>query len=218
VLIATGARYRKLDVPRLDEIGGTSVHYAATLAEAKLCRGSEVAIVGGGNSAGQATIFLADHVARAFLVVRSGDLGEGMSRYLADRIERHPKVELLLNSEVREVIGERKLEGLIVENNRTGDRRALPTRALFVFAGADPYTRWLGSYIELDDHGFVLTGRALPQVQSADRPSAFLETSRRGVFAVGDVRSGSIKRVASAVGEGSMAVRLVHEHLAHAGQ
>jgi thioredoxin reductase (NADPH) len=223
VLIATGARYRKLDVPRLEEVGGTSVHYAATIAEARLCRGAEVAVVGGGNSAGQAAVFLAEHVARVFLVVRCGDLGESMSRYLIDRLARHPDVEILLNSEVREVIGETSLDGVIIENNLTGDRRALPTRALFVFVGAVPYTAWLGSNVYLDDHGFVCTGQVFspgisPPEDAAHRPRSFLETNRRGVFAVGDVRSGSIKRVASAVGEGSMAVRLVHEHLAHAGQ
>ena len=208
VLIATGARYRRLDVPRLEELEGTSVYYAATQIEAQLCAGDPVAVVGGGNSAGQATLFLSRHVAKLRLLLRGGDLGASMSRYLADRIERSPDIEVRLHTEVREVVGERALEALVVEDTTTGERKEIETRALFVFIGAEPHTGWLGDRVRLDDRGFVLTGADADCTLS-------LETSLPGVMAAGDVRSGSIKRVASAVGEGAMAVRLVHEHLRH---
>jgi thioredoxin reductase (NADPH) len=210
IVIATGARYCKLPVPGLDRFEGTSVFYAATLVEAMMCRDDPVAVVGAGNSAGQATLFLARHAGRVRLLVRGDDLGRSMSRYLADRIERNRDVEVMLHTEVREAIGDESLEALVVEDNRTGERKVLPARELFVFIGAEPYTSWLGDKVALDDRGFVLTG-----VQAdSDRPALPLETSLPGVLAVGDVRSGSIKRVASAVGEGAMAVRLVHDHLA----
>jgi thioredoxin reductase (NADPH) len=218
VLVVTGARYRKLDVPRLEEYEGTSVYYAATFMEAQLCRGEQVAVVGGGNSAGQATLFLAEHTPKVYLLLRHCDLGRDMSRYLADRIERNPKVEVLLHTEARELVGDRELQALIVENNQTGERRRLEARKLFVFIGAEPYTRWLGDQLALDDRGFILTGRDAVRsagdcAREVGHTPYLLETSRPGVFAAGDVRSGSIKRVASAVGEGAMAVRLVHARL-----
>ena len=219
VLITTGARYRKLNVPRLEEFEETSVFYAATLMEAKLCRGDMVAVVGGGNSAGQATLFLAEHTQKVSLLICHGDLRRDMSRYLADRIERTPGVEVLRHTEVRELVGERELETLIVEDNRSGERRRLEARKLFVFIGAEPYTRWLGDQLALDDRGFIRTGRDAAPGAGDDTPQKIghepylLETNWPGVFAAGDVRSGSIKRVASAVGEGAMAVRLVHTRL-----
>ena len=223
VVIATGARYRRLDVPRLEEFEGTGVYYAATEIEARLCRSAVVAVVGGGNAAGQATVFLAGHAAVVRLLIRDDDLGRSMSRYLADRIERMPGVEVLRHTEVRGLVGNRQLDGLLVEDTRSGQRRTLDARALFVFIGAEPHAGWLGTQLALDRHGFILTG-ADASGHAAGRPWADLgrdpfplETSRPGVFAVGDVRSGSIKRVASAVGEGSMAVRLVHEYLAGVG-
>jgi thioredoxin reductase (NADPH) len=209
VLIATGMRYRKLDVPRVEELEPTSIYYAATLVEAQICHGSPVAIVGGGNSAGQAAVFLGERGNRVSLVVRGNRLTEGMSRYLADRIERHPFIEVLLHTEVRELIGAGSLEAIVVEDVHTGDRRTLDVRYLFVFIGAEPRTSWLGDNLELDDRGFVLTRPGL----SAQLP---LETSWPGVFAAGDVRSGSVKRVASAVGEGAMAVQMVHQHFTRA--
>jgi thioredoxin reductase (NADPH) len=218
VVVGTGARYRKLPVARLEEFEGKSVYYAATHIEARHCKGDPVAVVGGGNSAGQATVFLAEHAAKVRLLIRGNDLRENMSRYLADRIEQCP-VEILLHTEVRELVGNGVLEGLVVEDNRTKERRRLDARALFVFIGAKPHTRWLEGRLAVDDHGFVLTGAAAAGAEqeggrpdSAPQPLLF-ETSRVGVLAVGDVRSGSVKRVAAAVGEGSMAVRLVHEHL-----
>lgn len=218
VLITTGARYRKLDVPRLEELEGTCVYYAATMMEAHLCRGDPVAVVGGGNSAGQATLFLAQHTTKVTLLIRHEDLGRDMSRYLADRIERSPKVEVLRTTEVRELVGDRALEALVVENNLTGERRRIEARELFVFIGAKPHTGWLGDKLALDDRGFVLTGRAARPAENGEGQDAghepyLLETSLPGVFAAGDVRSGSIKRVASAVGEGAMAIRLVHARL-----
>jgi thioredoxin reductase (NADPH) len=210
VVIATGARYCRLPVPGIEKFEGTAVFYAATLVEAMMCRDDPIAVVGGGNSAGQATLFLARHAGPVRLLLRGGDLGKSMSRYLADRIERSPNVEVMFHTEVREVSGDEQLEALVVENTGTGQRNMLPVRALFVFIGAEPHTDWLGDEVALDDRGFVLTGTQATD----DGPGRPLETSLPGVLAVGDVRSGSIKRVASAVGEGAMAVKMVHEHLA----
>jgi thioredoxin reductase (NADPH) len=223
VIIATGARYRRLDVPRLEQFEETSVYYAATQVEARVCHNDPVAVVGGGNSAGQATVFLAQHAARVRLVVREDALNRNMSRYLVDRIERLGNVEVLLNTEVRELLGDDTLEALVVEDNRTGERRTVDARAMFVFIGVRPYARWLADQLALDDNGFILTGTDAAglsragQAGQAGRGPLPLETSRPGVFAVGDVRSGSVKRVASAVGEGAMAVRLVHDHLQQVG-
>lgn len=204
VVIATGARYRRLDVPHLEDFDGAGVYYAATQVEALQCRHVPVAIVGGGNSAGQAAVFLARHAAHVLLFVRGAELGENMSRYLVDRIEHSPEIEVFLHTEIREVHGHDFLEEAVAENNRTGETRRFEVRALFVFIGAVPCVDWLADTVELDDKGYVRTGgpEALP-----------LETNLPGVLAVGDVRSGSIKRVASAVGEGAMAVRLAFVRL-----
>jgi thioredoxin reductase (NADPH) len=224
VIVATGARYRRLDVPGLERFEGVSVHYAATEAEVQRFEGEEVVVVGGGNSAGQAAVYLAGRTRRVYLLIRGGDLGKGMSRYLVDRVTSTENVELLANTEVRELVGEDRLDGVVVEHNRSGERRTLGARALFVFIGAKANTGWLQGTAELDKRGFVLTGRALDASaleedawQGLSREPYRLETSMPGVFAAGDVRSGSIKRCASAVGEGSMAVSLVHQYLAEAG-
>jgi thioredoxin reductase (NADPH) len=224
VIVATGARYRRLDVPWLGRFEGVSIHYAATEVEAQRCEGEEVVVVGGGNSAGQAAVYLARRTRRVYLLIRGGDLGKGMSRYLVDRIMDAENVELLANTEVRELIGEHRLEAMVVEDNHSGARRTLSARALFVFIGAEANTGWLEGAVELDESGFVLTGRELggstlkgDAWRGPSREPYPSETSLPGVFAAGDVRSGSIKRVASAVGEGSMAVRFVHQHLADAG-
>jgi thioredoxin reductase (NADPH) len=206
LVVATGARYRKLPVPRLEELEGVSVFYAATPLELPLCLNRPVVVVGGGNSAGQAALFLAQSAARVWLVVRGDDLGENMSRYLVDRIERSQRIEVLLQHEVKELLGETRLEGVVVEGRRSGSRRTLEADALFVFIGAEPCTAWLAGGLAVDRHGFVLTGEG--------SPAGLLETSRPGVFAAGDVRSGSVKRVAAAVGEGAMAVQFVHLYLA----
>jgi thioredoxin reductase (NADPH) len=223
IVIATGARYRRLDIPRLERFEGVSVHYAATEAEAQMCRGNEVAVVGGGNSAGQAAVFLAGRVAKVSLLIRGGDLGKSMSRYLIDRIERTANIELLVHARVRELVGNGALEGIVVEDNRSGERRTLEARALFVFIGAEANTGWLKEPIALDERGFAPTGRELDRSEldaraweGLSREPFLLESTLPGVFAAGDVRSGSVKRVASAVGEGSMAVRFVHQYLAEA--
>jgi thioredoxin reductase (NADPH) len=208
IVLATGARYRRLDVPGFAKFEPASIYYAATQVEAQVCRGDPVAIVGGGNSAGQAALFLSRMAAGVTMIVRNPDLTECMSRYLADRIGRDPNIDVLVDTEVRELLGDDVLEALVVEDRRTGRRRTIDARALFVFIGAEPYTDWLAGMVALDGDGFVVTGR-----RAGDAALA-LETSKPGVFAAGDVRSGSIKRVASAVGEGAMAIRLVHEHLA----
>jgi thioredoxin reductase (NADPH) len=217
VVIATGAQYRRLDVPRLDEFEMGGVYYAATQAEAQLCAGDPVLIVGGGNSAGQAAMFLSRDASQCRLLIRGGDLAKSMSRYLVDQIERNDLVQVCLHSEVVEFGGERELETVTVADTRSGERSTVPARALFVFIGAVPHTEWLEGQLATDDAGFLLTGRDVQDGALAEHnghPPFFLETSRPGIFAVGDVRSGSIKRVASAVGEGSMAVRLVHDRLA----
>ena len=213
VVIATGARYRRLDVPRLDYFEKMSVYYAASQAEALMCHGDPVAIIGGGNSAGQAAIFLSAHATRITLIVREHDLGEHMSRYLTEQVTRLPNVQVMVDSEVRELHGDQALEAITVVGTPAGTRRALPVRALFVFIGAVPCTDWLGGLVDLDDHGFVRTGAgALAAAGGPDGTGPLpLETNRPGVFAVGDVRSGSAKRVAAAVGEGAMAIRLAFE-------
>jgi thioredoxin reductase (NADPH) len=217
VVIATGAQYRRLDVPRIEEFEMGGVYYAATQSEAQLCEGDPVVIVGGGNSAGQAAMFLSQHTSECRLLIRGNDLGKSMSRYLVDQIERNDLVKVCLNSEVVELGGDRELESVTIADSKTDERTTAPAKALFVFIGAVPHTEWLAGQLATDEHGFLLTGRDMEGEDLAeyngDRP-LFLETSRPGIFAVGDVRSGSVKRVASAVGEGSMAVRLVHERLA----
>ncbi|MBV9605510.1 MAG: FAD-dependent oxidoreductase [Solirubrobacterales bacterium] len=215
IIVATGAQYRKLDLPDLGRYEGLGVYYAATQAEAQLCAEDPVVIVGGGNSAGQAAMFLSQGASSCRLLIRGGELGKSMSRYLIDELDRRPQVELMTYSEVVGLKGSQTLEAVVVADGRTGERRELECRALFVFIGADPHTEWLRGHVAMDEDCFLLTGR---DVQGEDLVAYssepfFLETSRPGIFAVGDVHAGSIKRVASAVGEGSMAVRLVHQRL-----
>jgi thioredoxin reductase (NADPH) len=218
VIVATGAQYRKLEIPGLERYEGNGVYYAATQSEARLCAGDPVLVVGGGNSAGQAAMFLSRHAASCLLMIRGEDLAKSMSRYLIDELQRRPQVELITCCEVSELHGQDRLEHVTISDCKTGERRELSVKALFVFIGASPHTGWLRQLVATDCHGFLLTGRdvqgeCLAAYQEGDRPLV-LETSQPGIFAVGDVRSGSIKRVASAVGEGSMAVSLAHQHLA----
>ncbi len=214
LLIATGARYRRLPVERLEHFEGGGVHYEATFMEEQLCVGAPVAVVGGGNSAGQATAFLSRRASKVYLLLRHGELTRDMSRYLADRIERLPNVEVLRNTEIRELLGDDSLEGILVEDLESGARRRLDLRELFVFIGAEPCTDWLEGVVPLDDHGYVLTGSgAAAESRNGEAPPALLETGVPGILAAGDVRAGSIKRVASAVGEGAMAVRLAYAQL-----
>eukprot|EP01116_Phalansterium_solitarium_P011228 TRINITY_DN2684_c0_g2_i3.p1 TRINITY_DN2684_c0_g2~~TRINITY_DN2684_c0_g2_i3.p1 ORF type:complete len:637 (-),score=250.03 TRINITY_DN2684_c0_g2_i3:237-2147(-) len=259
LVIATGARYKRLPVPKVEQFEGTSVHYAATEVEAQMCKDSAVAVVGGGNSAGQAAVFLARRSSKVRIIIRGADLARTMSRYLIDEIEKNDKIEVWPNTEVRELHGEEsgpetaagrrmRLLHIVVENRNTHQRQQVEARAVFVFIGTDPHVKWLEGKLSLDRDGFILTGndaiqgrselepadqqqekeQPQPQIklqqetaqqqrqgmhQSPQRVPLMLETSRPGVFAVGDVRSGSIKRIATAVGEGAMAVRLVWEHL-----
>jgi thioredoxin reductase (NADPH) len=214
LLIATGAEYRHLDVPGGQAFEGRGVFYAATLNEGSLCKGAEVLIVGGGNSAGQAAVFLAGLARRVYILIRGDDLHKSMSSYLVHRIEQTPNIEVLYNTEVRRMSGDGQLRTVEVVNNKTGEERTFTTPALFSFIGAVPRTDWLPPEIEKDAKGFVRTGADLAQSPhwTARRSPFLLETSRRGVFAAGDVRSGSVKRVASAVGEGAMAIQFVHEY------
>ncbi len=215
LLIATGADYRRLPVTGCEPLEGRGVYYAATITEASTCRGSEVVVVGGGNSAGQAAVFLAGQVRKVYLVVRGESLYKDMSSYLARRIEQTPNIEILLNTEVRQLKGDGHLSEVELHNRKTGEVRTINTSALFSFIGAIPRTDWLPPEIERDAKNFIRTGSTLAQSPhwTARRQPFLLETSRAGVFAAGDVRSGSVKRVASAVGEGAMAVQFVHEYL-----
>ena len=213
VVIASGARYRRPDVPRLAEFEGRGVWYWASALEAKMCAGEEVAIVGGGNSAGQAAVFLADHASKVHMLVRGDGLAASMSRYLIDRIAASPGIDLHVNTELTRLDGDAnaRLAKVSWRNTRTGDEITSPMRNLFLFVGADPETHWLeGSGVALDRQGFVITGRADERDGTA---RGSLETSVRGIFAVGDVRSGSVKRVGGAIGEGAAAVALIHQHL-----
>jgi thioredoxin reductase (NADPH) len=215
LLVATGAEYRKLDVPRREQFEGLGVYYAATPTELQLCRGSDVIVVGGGNSAGQAVMFLSEQTPHVFLLLHGGDLRKNMSSYLADRIESADNIEVLSDAEICCMLGDQWLEAVEIKNLRTGETRTVRTPAVFTFIGAIPCTNWLPAEIEKDSKGFVKTGPLVSASPywTADREPFFLETSRPGVFAAGDVRLGSTKRVASAVGEGAMAVQFVHEYL-----
>src|SRR5229473_1646578 len=214
VVVATGARYRRLAVENLDAFEAASVHYWASPLEAKLCAGQEVALVGAGNSAGQATVYLASQVAKVWLLVRGSELAASMSRYLVDRIAGLSNVEVLTHTAVTGLEGsEGMLEAIRWRRRASGEEARRPIQHLFLFIGAQPNTDWLaGSDVALDRKGFVLTGADAAENR---RP---LETSRRGVFAIGDVRSGSIKRVAAAVGEGAQVVATLHAALAAVGR
>ena len=219
VIVASGARYQRLAIDGRERLEGAGVYYAATDLEARICSGYDVIVVGGGNSSGQAAIYLAQQGCGVSVAIRGRDLSQRMSRYLIEQIEADPRIELLTTTEVRALAGERHLERVTLENTATGEQREVSCRGLFCFIGADPATAWLRETIALDPAGFVLTDRSLPDpvvtgpAFAARGPLPF-ETSVPGVFAVGDVRHGSQKRVAAAVGEGSSAVRSVHEHLA----
>ena len=219
VVVATGARYRRLPVPDLERFEGAGVYYAATAIEARDCSSRPVVVVGGGNSAGQAALYLAQGGSRVSIVIRRDSLAATMSRYLVARIEADPAIEVVGDTEVRELTGRDHLDEVVLEHTPTGERRTVACAGLFCFIGAEPATGWLGDVVTLDGAGFVLTDRDLPEDVAtgptfAARPPLPFETSVPGVFAVGDVRHGSLKRVAAAVGEGSSVVRAVHDHLA----
>jgi thioredoxin reductase (NADPH) len=216
VVISSGATYRKLNVKNNERFEGTGVYYAATQVEAPFCQHAHAIVVGGGNSAGQAAVFLSEHASKVFVVIRGDDLGKSMSHYLVCRIEETPNIEVRKRTEVTGIEGDKWLERVQLTNGNTGETETVPCPALFVFIGAVPHTDWLPPEIKLDGKGFVQTG---PQVAESgawplQRQPFLLETTLPGVFAGGDVRQGSIKRVAAAVGEGSMAVQFVHQFLA----
>jgi thioredoxin reductase (NADPH) len=222
ILIATGVSYRRLDLPRFRDYEGAGVYYAATEMEARLCRGDDVAVVGAGNSAGQAIVYLSRYARTVHVIVRGDDLGTSMSRYLVDRVEHIENVVIHRRATVSAVEGNGHLTGISVRNG-SGQETRLSTPALFMFIGADPNTNWLSGCIELDAKGFVLTDQQLPREIAGNarwsaigRTPFLLETSLPGVFAAGDVRSGSVKRCASAVGEGAIAVSFVHQHIGKA--
>ncbi|MEA2141540.1 MAG: thioredoxin reductase [Solirubrobacteraceae bacterium] len=214
VIVASGARYRRLAVDDLERFEGAGVYYAATDLEARACDGTSVLVIGGGNSAGQAAIYLGQHNCAVTLAIRGDDLTHSMSQYLIERIEADRKINLLTGVEVNRLAGGDHLEQATLEHPATGQQDTMPCSALFCFIGATPATGWVGADVLLDGHGFVLTDRQLPSSLAGAADRVPFETSVPGVFAAGDVRHGSLKRVAAAVGEGSSAVRSVHERLA----
>src|SRR5436189_1085106 len=219
IIIATGAEYRSLPIENLSRFNGAGVYYLATPMEAQLCKGEKVLIAGGGNSAGQAAVYLADKSGGVIMVVRKGELADSMSRYLVRRIEQSPSIEVRTRCQITAVEGDKHLERVRWRDSETGSESVEDIRHLFVMTGAVPATKWLDGCLSLDERGFLKTGPALTSedLTTAQWPLArgpyLLETSRPRVFAIGDVRGGNIKRVASAVGEGSIAVAFVHQVL-----
>jgi thioredoxin reductase (NADPH) len=217
IVIATGVEYRKLALPGLERFEGIGVYHAATATEARLCGGEEVVVVGGGNSAGQAAVYLSSHASHVHVLIRGAGLSETMSRYLIRRIEDTKNITLSPRTEIVDLQGDDRLAG--VKWSSPGGVQVRPVRHVFLMTGAQPNTGWLGRCIALDDKGFIKTGADLTAEDlaaghwSAARAPFVVETSRRGIFAVGDVRSGSVKRIASAVGEGAICVQLVHRVL-----
>ena len=219
LLIATGVSYRKLDVPGVERLTGAGVYYGAAITEALACRDKDVFIVGAGNSAGQAAMYLSKYASSVTMLVRGGSLAQSMSHYLVSQIESHEKITVSMRSTVAEVKGDTSLEEIAIADVATGDTRTVSAFALFIFIGARPRTDWVADVVERNSAGFILTGPSLvrgdqrPKGWSLDRAPFLLETSVPGIFAAGDVRQRSVKRIASAVGEGSMAVQFVHQYL-----
>lgn len=214
VIVASGAQYRKLDLPNLAQFEGAGVYYGATKMEAQLCGGDEVAVVGGGNSAGQAAIYLAGIASHVYLLTRGPGLADTMSRYLISRIDACPEITLKPWTEIEALEGGVSLERIHWKNKQTGDREEREVRHVFSMTGASPNSAWLQGCLALDQKQFVMTGADAASDWPLRRAPYMLETNRPGIFAVGDIRGGSVKRVASAVGEGSMAVQYVHKVLA----
>jgi thioredoxin reductase (NADPH) len=215
VIVATGMTYRRIGIPALERFVGAGVFYGAAGVEAPALAGEEVYVVGGANSAGQAAIHLARFAARVVLVVRGDSLAASMSDYLITQLDALPNVAVRLHTQVVDGYGEARLEGLTLEDMRSGRREQVPAAALFVLIGAEPRTEWLRGVIQLSDRAFILTGRDLPaEAWPLRRAPLPFETSLPGVFAAGDIRHGSVKRVAGAAGEGSVTVGSVHQYLA----
>lgn len=219
LLIATGVSYRRLDVPGAEQLQGRGVYYGSAMTEALSCKDEEVYIIGGANSAGQAAMYFSKHAARVVMLVRRPSLSSTMSQYLIDQIKRTPNIEVVTSSRVAEVHGTERLEAISILCGDTNETSRVPASSLFVFIGAEPRTEWLAGVVERDERGFILTGADLahhgkrPRSWPLDRDPFWMETSMPGIFAAGDVRHGSVKRVASGVGEGSIAVQFIHQYL-----
>ena len=223
VLLATGVQWRRLDVPGIDRLVGAGVYYGGTLAEAFFCRNEDIYIVGGANSAGQAAVYFSRYARTVTMLVRGDSLDEGMSRYLIDQIQKTPKIRVRLRTTVVEAHGENRLEAITISDATKNQKEKAPTNALFIFIGALPHTDWLENVVKLDDHGFIITGPDLLRGEgnghvgwTLNRDPFWLESSQPGVFVAGDVRHGSVKRVAAGVGEGATAVQFIHQYLASA--
>jgi len=221
LVVATGVSYRKLAVPGIDRLTDAGVYYGAAMTEAISCKGEDVFLVGGANSAGQAAMYFSRYARRVVILVRGDSLSKGMSHYLVDQILQTPNIEVRVHASVVGVHGDETLEAIDVADSTAGTVETLPGRSLFIFIGAEPRTAWLDGVVERDAHGFLLAGSdlvrdgKLPAGWNVDRQPFLLETSVPGVFVAGDVRHGSVKRVASGVGEGSITVSFIHQHLAH---
>jgi thioredoxin reductase (NADPH) len=219
LVVAVGLDYRKLEAPGVDRLTGAGVYYGASMTEAVSCRDCPVFIVGAGNSAGQAAIYLATFASQVTILVRGDSLRAKMSEYLVERIEKTPNIEVLLKTAVAAVDGGDHVESVRISRAESGEEETRSAAALFIFTGAEPCADWLGGVVQRDRNGFLLTGSQLledgkpPKDWPLERPPFLLESSVPGIFVVGDVRSNSVKRVASAVGEGSIAVQFVHEYL-----
>ena len=220
VIIATGVEYRTLNAPGVEDFTGRGVYYGAAMTEANACRDETVFVVGGGNSAGQGAVYLSQYAKEVKIIIRKPDLTSSMSSYLIDQIDKTDNIEVVPHSEVKEVYGQDHIHGVCLQNNETGDSKRTDVSALFIFIGAKPATEWIGSSMYRTDRGYLETGRDLTRRKlfkkgwKIDREPYLLETCIPGVFAAGDVRAGAMNRVASAVGEGAMAIKFVHEYLA----
>ncbi|MBL8215634.1 MAG: FAD-dependent oxidoreductase [Bryobacterales bacterium] len=219
VLIATGLAWRKLDAPGIEKLTGAGIYYGAAMTEAVSCKDEEVFVVGGANSAGQGAMHFSKYARKVTMLVRGESLAATMSQYLIDQIEATPNIEVLPHTEIAEAHGDAKLTGLTLANRKTGERAEVPANALFIFIGAQPCTSWLKGVVPMDEHGYILAGPQLmrdgkrPARWTPDRDPFLLETGLPGVFVAGDTRCGSVKRVASSVGEGSITVAMVHQYL-----
>lgn len=219
IIIATGAAYNRIHLNKIDQFLSKGIFYGASKAEMELCQNREIFIVGGANSAGQAAVFFSKCASVVHMVVRGEGLSSTMSHYLINRIQSIKNINVMTNSQIVELKGRDHLEAAIIENAKTGEKRPYLTPAIFIFIGAKPHTAWMGDVVQKDKHGFIVTGSDLyvngkmPETWTEQRSPFMFETSMPGVFAVGDVRSGSIKRVASAVGEGSMSISIIHQFL-----